>query len=399
LFILRANKKPDQHNLEIHMKFGIIGLGNIGRVHAKNIQDGLIEESELVAVATQTIASMDDFKEQGIACFGDASALISSGLCDAVIVALPTHLHAPVGIQALEAGLHLIMEKPLACHKAEGERILAAKQRDDQIVALMMNQRTHPCYSKIKVWIDEGTLGELQRVSWTMTNWFRPEIYYASSPWRATWKGEGGGVLMNQCPHNIDVLQWLVGMPTKVRAHCSFGKYHNIEVEDEVNAYFEFANGATGQFTTSTGESPGTNRLEIVGDLATIITDGNTVKLISNSESVSAFSKSTDEMFGSPATVEKNFQPLEAINQHAAILNNVVQAAAGKAKLIAPALEGLNSLEMAGAMIYSSWINDEVNLPLDSVAYESAILGKISQSKPREVVQTTAKVDMSKSYR
>ncbi|MDF7807346.1 Gfo/Idh/MocA family oxidoreductase [Pontiellaceae bacterium B12219] len=381
------------------MKFGIIGLGNIGRVHAKNIQDGLIDGADLVAVANQPAASMDDFKQQNIACFGDASELIASGICDAVIVALPTHLHAPIGIQALEAGLHLIMEKPLACHKAEGERILAAKQRDDQIIALMMNQRTHPCYTKIKQWIDEGALGGLQRVSWTMTNWFRPEIYYASSPWRATWKGEGGGVLMNQCPHNIDVLQWLVGMPTKVRASCSFGKYHDIEVEDEVNAFFEFANGATGQFTASTGESPGTNRLEIVGDSGTIITDGNSVKLISNKESVSAFSKSTDEMFGSPETVEKNFQPLEAVNQHAAILNNVVQAAAGKAALISPAIEGLNSLELAGAMIYSSWINDEVNLPLDGAAYEIAIQEKIAQSKPRKVVQTAAKVDMSKSYR
>jgi predicted dehydrogenase len=381
------------------MKFGIIGLGNIGRVHAKNIQDGLIQDAELVAVANQPIESMDDFSAQGIACFGDASELIKSGMCDAVIVALPTHLHSPIGIQALEAGLHLIMEKPLACHKAEGERILAAKQRDDQIVSLMMNQRTHPCYVKIKQWIDEGALGELQRVSWTMTNWFRPEIYYASSPWRATWKGEGGGVLMNQCPHNIDVLQWLVGMPTKVRAQCSFGKYHDIEVEDEVNAYFEFPNGATGQFSASTGESPGSNRLEIVGDLATILTDGNEVKLIRNSESVSAFSRSTDEMFGAPETTEEIFKPLEAINQHAAILNNVVQAAAGKAELISPALEGLNSLELAGAMIYSTWINDVVNLPLDSTAYEKVIQEKIAQSKPREVVKTAAKVDMSKSYR
>ncbi|QBG47478.1 Gfo/Idh/MocA family oxidoreductase [Verrucomicrobia bacterium S94] len=381
------------------MKFGIIGLGNIGRVHAKNIQDGLVEDAELVAVANLPIESTDDFRKQGIACFGDASELIESALCEAVIVALPTHLHAPIGIQALEAGLHLIMEKPLACHKAEGERILAALQRDDQIASLMMNQRTHPCYVRIKQWIDEGALGELQRVSWTMTNWFRPEIYYASSPWRATWKGEGGGVLMNQCPHNIDVLQWLVGMPAKVRAHCSFGKYHNIEVEDEVNAYFEFANGATGQFSASTGECPGTNRLEIVGDRGTIITDGNEVKLIRTEESVSAFSKTTDEMFGTPETSEEIYRPAETVNQHAAILNNVVKAAKGEAELIAPAAEGLNSLELAGAMIYSTWTEDEVSLPLDGTAYEKIINEKIARSKPREVVQTEAKVDMSKSYR
>jgi len=381
------------------MKFGIIGLGNIGRVHAKNLQDGLVEDAALVAVANHPIEMLDDFKDQGIAVFGDAEGLVASGLCEAVIVALPTHLHAPVGIRALEAGLHLVMEKPLACHKAEGERILAAAKTEGQIVSLMMNQRTHPCYVKIKKWIESGATGELQRVNWTMTNWFRPEIYYQSSPWRATWKGEGGGVLMNQCPHNIDVLQWLVGMPSSIRANCAFGKYHDIEVEDEVNAYFEFANGATGQFSASTGESPGTNRLEIVGDLGTVITDGNEAKLIRNSESASAFSKTTDEMFGTPETVEEVFVPEEAVNQHAAILNNVVKAAKGKAGLIAPASEGLRSLELAGAMIYSTWINDSVQLPLDSAAYEAAIEEKVAQSKPREVVKTAAKVDMSKSYR
>ncbi|MEE9367851.1 MAG: Gfo/Idh/MocA family oxidoreductase [Pontiella sp.] len=381
------------------MKIGIIGLGNIGRVHANNILNGLVGNCELVAVANQPIESLDDFKKQGIACFDDGSALIESGLIDAVLIALPTALHAPLGIHALEAGLHLMMEKPLACHKAEGERILAAKQRDDQVVSLMMNQRTHPCYVKIKEWIDDGALGELQRVSWIMTNWFRPEIYYQSSAWRATWKGEGGGVLMNQCPHNLDVLQWLVGMPSSIRAQCSFGKYHDIEVEDEVNAYFEFPNGATGQFSASTGESPGSNRLEIVGDLGTVITDGTEAKLIRNSESVSGFSRSTDEMFGTPETTEENFQPSDVVNQHAAILNNFVQATRGEAELIAPASEGLRSLELAGSMIYSAWINDAVKLPLDSAAYEKVLKEKIAQAIPRKVVQTSANVDMSKSYR
>lgn len=381
------------------MKFGIIGLGNIGRVHAKNIQDGLVVGAELTAVANQPLESMDDFKAQGVACFGDALELIESGLCEAVIVALPTHLHAPIGIAALEAGLHLVMEKPLACHKAEGERILAAAKTEGQTVSLMMNQRTHPCYTRIKQWIDASELGELQRVSWTMTNWFRPEIYYQSSPWRATWKGEGGGVLMNQCPHNIDVLQWLVGMPSSVHARCAFGKYHDIEVEDEVTAYFEFPNGATGQFAASTGESPGTNRLEIVGDLGTIITNGDEAQLIRNAGSVSAFSRETDEMFGSPETTMETFAAIESINQHAAILNNVVKAARGEEALIAPAADGLNSLELAGAMIYSTWIDDVVSLPLDAAAYEAAIQERIAESKPRDVLKTAAKVDMSKSYR
>jgi len=225
------------------VKIGIIGLGNIGRVHAKNIQDGWVENSELVAVANRSIQSLEEFEKQGIACFGNGSELIESGFADAVIVALPTALHAPIGVQALEAGLHLMMEKPLACHKAEAERILAARQRNDQVVSIMLNQRTNPCYAKLKKWIDEGAIGRLQRVSWTMTNWFRPEIYFQSSAWRATWAGDGGGVLMNQCPHNLDILQWLVGMPERIRGFCSFGKYHDLDVEDEATAYMEFPGG------------------------------------------------------------------------------------------------------------------------------------------------------------
>lgn len=381
------------------MKIGIIGLGNIGRVHAKNISDGLIVNCELVAVSNQPIESMDDLKAQGIACFDDGAALIQSGLVDTVLIALPTALHATLGIQALEAGLHLMMEKPLACHKAEAERILAARQRDDQVVAIMLNQRTNPCYAKLKQWIDEGAIGKLQRVSWTMTNWFRPEIYFQSSAWRATWAGDGGGVLMNQCPHNLDVLQWLVGMPERIRGFCSFGKYHDFDVEDEATAYMEFPNGATGLVVASTGEAPGVNHLEIVGDLGTLKTDGNKATLIRCRGSVAAFSRSTDEMFGMPETQEETFHPKETVNQHAIILNNFVQAVHGETELIAPIEAGLRSLELAGAMIYSTWINDAVQLPLDSAAYESVLQEKIAQSKPRTVIQTAAKVDMSKSYR
>ncbi len=381
------------------MKIGIIGLGNIGRVHAKNIQDGLVENSELVAVANQPIESMDDFKEQGIACFDDGSALIKSGLVDAVLIALPTALHAPLGIQALEAGLHLMMEKPLACHKAEAERILAARQRDDQVVSIMLNQRTNPCYAKLKQWIDEGAIGKLQRISWTMTNWFRPEIYFQSTAWRATWAGDGGGVLMNQCPHNLDVLQWLVGMPERIRGFCSFGKYHDLDVEDEATAYLEFPGGATGLVVASTGEAPGVNRLEIVGDLGTLKTDGSKAVLTRCSGSVAAFSRSTDEMFGMPETEDEVFEPTQPVNQHAVILNNFVQAITEGAALISPAEEGIKSLELAGAMIYSTWTDSVVELPLDAAAYETRIKQAAAESTPRTNLRTAAKVDMSKSYR
>jgi len=292
-----------------------------------------------------------------------------------------------------------MMEKPLACHKAEAERILAARQRDDQVVSIMLNQRTNPCYAKLKKWIDEGAIGRLQRVSWTMTNWFRPEIYFQSSAWRATWAGDGGGVLMNQCPHNLDILQWLVGMPERIRGFCSFGKYHDLDVEDEATAYMEFPGGVTGLVVASTGEAPGVNRLEIVGDLGTLKTDGSKATLTRCHGSVAAFSRSTDEMFGMPETEEEVFEPTQPVNQHAIILNNFVQAITEGAALISPAEEGIKSLELAGAMIYSTWTDSVVELPLDAAAYETRIKQAAAESTPRTNLRTAAKVDMSKSYR
>ncbi|MCF7847259.1 MAG: Gfo/Idh/MocA family oxidoreductase [Kiritimatiellales bacterium] len=381
------------------LRIGVIGLGNIGKVHVNNLRGGLVEGAELVAVAEQATGALDEFKDSGIACFTDATEMIQSGLVDAALIALPTFLHAPLGIQALEAGLHVMMEKPLACHKAEAERILAARQRDDQVIALMMNQRTNPCYAKLKQWLDEGAIGTLQRVSWIMTNWFRPEIYFHSSAWRATWAGDGGGVLMNQCPHNLDVLQWLVGMPERIRGYCSFGKYHDLDVEDEATAYLEYPNGVTGLFAASTGEAPGVNRLEIIGDKGTLKTDGNKAILMRCSESVAEFSKSTDEMFGMPEITEEVFEPTEAVNQHAIILTNFSKAINEGETLITPAEEGIKSLELAGAMIYSTWTDSTVELPLDSAAYEARIKQAAAESTPRTNLKTAAKVDMSKSYR
>eukprot|EP00752_Nemacystus_decipiens_P018891 g16947.t1 len=197
--------------------------------------------------------------------FTDYRDLVDSGLCDAVLIATPTMSHLEMGLYALNEGLHVLTEKPLGLSIAEGEQLLAAAD-SDQVFALMLNQRVAPVFAKMKALMDADTLGNLQRTHWTMTNWFRPEVYFQVSDWRATWRGEGGGLLVNQCIHNIDIFQWLTGMPVSVQGFCGFGKYHDIEVEDEATAYLEYSNGASGIFVGSTGEAPGVNRLDIVGD-------------------------------------------------------------------------------------------------------------------------------------
>src|SRR6266576_3155212 len=252
------------------VRLGLIGLGNIGQHHHGYLSAGKVNRAELVAVSDAVPAKLEKYKP--LKTFTDGEELIRSGLVDAVIIATPHYQHTTLGIAALEQGLHVMVEKPISAHKADAERLIAAHKSNPKVIfAGMFQLRAEPRYLKIQKLIQSGELGEVVRMSWIMTDWYRTEAYFASGGWRATWKGEGGGVLLNQCLHNLDVLQWLLGMPARVRGFCELGRFHDIEVEDNVTAYFEFRNGATGTFVSSTGEAPGTNRFEIVGTRGKLI--------------------------------------------------------------------------------------------------------------------------------
>jgi predicted dehydrogenase len=378
------------------LRFGIIGLGNIGRVHVGNFAAGKIPRGRLTAVSD--LRAPKEPLPEGVNYFGDAGQMLHSGTVDAVIVATPHPLHLALGEQVLRQGLHLMMEKPLAATKLDAEKLLAVPRKPEQVFAIMMNLRTHPHYQRIKGWLAAGLLGDLQRVQWTITNWFRPEAYYSLSDWRATWKGEGGGVLINQALHNLDVLQWLCGMPVRVRAHCQFGREHNIEVEDQVAAYWDYAGGATGVFTTSTGEAPGVNRLEIAGTRALVVLENEVLQLRRNEVDIREYSRTTDNAFGMPSVKVEEYPMTEANPSHAGVLSNFVEAILEGAPLLAEASEGLKSVELANAMVYSQWTNGDVSLPLDAAAYEAALEQAIARSQPRQRVIKEAHVDMQKSY-
>ncbi len=242
----------------------MIGIGNIGNLHLGNIEQQ--PKVELTAVCDIVPEKAKAAAEKyGVKAYFDSDALLADKVCDAVIVGTPHYFHTTIGIAAMKSGHHVLVEKPISVHKADCERLIAAHTDKALVFAAMFNQRTDPAYQKIREMVKSGELGKLLRVNWIITNWFRPQAYYDSGGWRATWKGEGGGVLLNQCPHNLDLLQWIVGMPLKVRGFCDIGKRHSIEVEDEVTAYMVYPDGCTGLFVTSTGEAPGTNRLEIAG--------------------------------------------------------------------------------------------------------------------------------------
>ena len=226
------------------VRIGIVGMGNMGRFHAQDLLDGKVEGGELVAVASTSPQKLKEYGEQGLKVFGGGEEMIHSGALDAIVIATPHYQHVSLGMEALDAGLHVMVEKPIAAHKADAERLIAkAKEKKDLVFAGMFQLRVELRYRKIKELIESGELGKLMRVVWIMTDWFRSDAYYQSGGWRATWKGEGGGVLLNQCLHQLDAMQWMVGMPSKVNSQVGIGKWHDIEVEDDVSCYMEFPDG------------------------------------------------------------------------------------------------------------------------------------------------------------
>lgn len=378
------------------LRFGIIGIGNIGKVHLKNFVDGKIPNGRLTAVCSSRMK--EEELPEGVAMFRGIAEMLDSGLIDAVIVSTPHPLHREHGEMVLARGLHLMMEKPLASTKLDGERLLAFPRRPGQIFAVMMNLRTHPQIRRIKQLLDEGRIGTVQRVQWTITNWFRPEAYFSLSEWRATWRGEGGGVLINQALHNLDVLQWFFGMPRAVRAFCEFGRDHDIEVEDHVTAFLELPNGATGVFTAGTGEAPGVNRLEIAGTRGLLILEYDALKVVLNDVDIREFSRQSPDAFGAPETLVKQFANDQHFASHSGALENFVSAALNGDPVLAEAEEGLRSVELANAMLYSTWVNDRVVLPLDACAYQAELDRTIARCVPRVREVRTARVDMNRSY-
>jgi predicted dehydrogenase len=367
------------------VRLGIIGVGSMGSCHAKTIKDGKVKRCKLSAVCDidpKALAKYDD----SVAKFESASALIKSGEVDAVLIATPHYFHVPLAVKCLKGGLHVLLEKPMSVQKSECLKLIKdSKKHKKQIFALMFNQRTDPAYKHLKKMIDAGQLGKLVRMNWIITNWFRTDAYYKSGGWRATWSGEGGGVLVNQCPHQLDLLQWLCGMPTKVVSHCSIGKSHKIEVEDEVTSYLEFKGGATGVFVTSTGEAPGTNRLELAGDKAKVVVEGNVLKIWKNKMSASKYSRTTDQKMGGPKTTYKEVKFKNSGPQHAGIMRSFTNAILDGTPLVAKGEEGIGNVELANAMLLSGMTGKAVDLPMATAAYNKLLKELVKKSTKKSV--------------
>ncbi len=381
------------------VRIGLVGLGNMGRAHRANLRAGKVKGMELTVICDRQEALPE--REDGETQCTEFADMLGSGLVDAVLIATPHYFHTTMGIEALNAGLHVMVEKPLSVHKADCERLIAAHQGGDQVFGAMFQLRTDPVYKQIKSLIEGGELGEIRRVLWDCTDWFRSETYFASGGWRATWTGEGGGVLLNQCPHNLDLFQWLFGMPQQVSGFCQFGRYHDIEVEDDVTAHFRYDSGMHATFITSTGEAPGRNLLQISGERGLLTLEGRTLKFQRNRTPMSEFSATSSAGFARPECWTVDLPVESGGATHNEVLQNFTNAILYGDKLIAPASEGIRSIELANAILLSTWKNGPVALPMDSVEYERELQHRIATSthvkKPREVKISSD--DFSKSFK
>lgn len=383
-----------------NVRLGIVGLGNMGKAHLHNIRAGKVPGLRVTALC-ESVGTLPELLE-GEHPFTDVGKMIHSGHIDAILICTPHFSHTTIGIEALQNGLHVLVEKPISVHKADCERLIAAHTDKSKIFAAMFNMRTNATFKKVKDLIDSGELGEVRRIHWEVTNWFRTNYYYATGGWRGTWKGEGGGVLMNQCPHNLDLFQWMFGMPQSVRGFCQFGRYHQVEVEDNVTAFMAWENGKTATFVTSTGEAPGANRLEIAAEQGRLtVTDGTKIHFQRNRQPMSKFCMEAEAAFAMPESWSMEIPVESSGGQHVEILQNFTNAILKGEKLLSPAEQGIHSVELANAILLSTWQDKTIEMPMSSADYERILIekGETSTFQKTKVVAKASADDFAKSFR
>ncbi|MBO5091373.1 MAG: Gfo/Idh/MocA family oxidoreductase [Clostridia bacterium] len=383
------------------IRLGIIGCGNIGKVHTDNIVNGSCPEVELSAVCDLKKERLDEIleKKPDVSVFYDAEEMMDSGKIDSVLVAVPHYDHPKYAIMAMKKGLNVLIEKPAGVYTKQVEEMNAVAKECNVVFGIMMNQRTNCIYRKMREIVKSGVLGEIKRTNLIITDWYRPQIYYDSGDWRATWSGEGGGVLLNQCPHNLDLWQWICGMPTKIHAKLHYGKWHDVEIEDDVSAYCEYANGATGVFVTTTGDTPGTNRFEITLEKGKLIAEDGVLKMWENEMTEKEFSKTNDNPFARPGFTYTEVETDGKNPQHKGVLNQFADAILHGGELVARGEEGINGLTISNAMHLSSWLDKEIDLTnFDSDLFYEELKKRIATSRRKTTTREVGTVDMNSSF-
>lgn len=373
------------------VRLGIIGLGTQGGMYAKFIKEGKVPNMVIGAICDVDTAKKDVVDaEYGVPFYEDYVAMLESGDVDAVVTCVPHYLHPEMGIETLKHGLHALVEKPAGVYTRQVKELNAfAATKPGLTFGIMFNQRNNPLYQKIKEIVDGGEIGKIRHTSWIITTWWRPQGYYDQSEWRATWGGEGGGVLVNQAPHQLDLWQWICGVPRSVFSKVAYGFRRNIAVEDEVTAMVDYGGGATGVFVTATHDLVGTDRFEILGDKGKIVVEGSktayVTRLVKDEQELSKDMDMSDVMrlftgggnlddLYSTETVE--FESAWG-GQHSGVLENFAANILDGTPLLAPGSDGINGVRLANAIHLSSWLGKEVPLDFDEDVYMAELNKRI----------------------
>ena len=375
------------------VRLGIIGLGAQGGMYSRLISDGRVPNMTIGAIADTDPAKAESAAARfpNVPFFDDYRGLLASDAVDAVVTTVPHYLHPEIGIAAIRAGVHVLVEKPAGVYTRQVRELNAvAAEHPEVVFGIMFNQRNNPLYRRLKAIVDAGEIGTIRHTSWIITNWWRPQGYYDQSAWRATWGGEGGGVLVNQAPHQLDLWQWICGVPQSVFAKVAYGFRRDIAVEDEVTALVDYGNGATGVLVTATHDVIGTDRLEILGDNGKIVVDNSataTVYRLDRPElEISASLRPADvaRLFSGEIDTTDFFES-ETIAfesqwgaQHAGVLENFAAAILDGTPLLAPGSDGINGVRLANAIHLSSWLGREVPLDFDEDVYLTELNKRIA---------------------
>ena len=374
------------------IRFGVIGVGNQGTYYITSIfNKNLAENAVLTAICDKNENKIKNVLSiegcENLAHFTDYKEMIASGVVDAVMVETPHYFHPEIVSYCLSKGIHVICDKPAGVYTKQVREMNEIAKKSNAKFGMMFNQRTNCLYRKMKEIISSGGIGELQRVNWIITDWYRTQSYYDSGSWRATWLGEGGGVLINQCPHQIDLVQWIIGeMPKTVRGFCQYGRWHDIEVEDEVTAFFEYENGATGVFITTTGETPGTNRFEVSGTKGKLLCENDKLYWHKNDGDSQEYIKNAEGGFDKPKCEVIEVETDGLNEQHAGIVKNFANALLGLEEFFVEGVEGIRGVELMNAIELSGWNNGEmITLPVDEDVYLEELNKRRANSKLKDV--------------
>lgn len=371
-------------NNEKQLRIGVIGIGNMGSAHAASLYNGKADGCLLAALCDINADKRRSAKEHypNVPIFSSSDELINSNTVDAVIIATPHGFHTDIAVSAMRAGIDVLSEKPADVIYSKAQEAVKVAKEEKRIYALMFNQRNNPVYTKLNELIKSGSLGRIKRVDWTVTNWYRTQKYYDSGDWRGSWSGEGGGVLINQAPHNLDMINMLFGLPNSVYARCSIGKYHNISVEDEAMLILSY-NDFDLTFRTATGECPGTNRMEIACDMGKVIVENGKITCALLDESERRLCFDSNESFPSFGVKVTDIVTEGVDSAHIGIINNFRDAILYGTPLTASGTDGVNEIMLSNAAYLSAYTKETVKLPLSDSKRIEELLLKLSLNEKR----------------